>query len=254
MKVRIFPAYEDNYIYLIEDEKGSAILIDPSEARLVLEYIKQQSLTLTAILITHSHADHTGGVETIKTLTGCLVVSAQSGSIGLQDLHVQDGQILDLLFPIRVLSTPGHTLDSVCYYVLPSPGQPGSLFTGDCLFIHGCGRLMGQPSQVFWQSLQKLSALPPETLVYCGHEYTEENCRFALTLEPNNLHLRQRLEEVRRQTKQGLPTVPSSIGLEKTFNPFLRTESESIRRALAMPPEAPGWQVFAELRRRKDRF
>ena len=113
---------------------------------------------------------------------------------------------------------------------------------------------MGQPSQVFWQSLQKLSALPPETLVYCGHEYTEENCRFALTLEPNNLHLRQRLEEVRRQTKQGLPTVPSSIGLEKTFNPFLRTESESIRRALAMPPEAPGWQVFAELRRRKDRF
>jgi hydroxyacylglutathione hydrolase len=253
MNIRIFPAFEDNYIYLIEDQKGDAVLVDPAESRSVLRHLEQHHLILKTILITHSHADHTGGIETIKQQTGCRVAGPQSAGIPMQDVGVQDGQVLDFSCPIRVLSTPGHTPDSVCYYVQPPPDQPGVLFTGDSLFIHGCGRLLGCRPQVLWQSLQKLSALPPDTQVYCGHEYTEENCRFALTLEPDNPRLLQRLEEVREQIRHGQPTVPSTIGQENEFNPFLRAGSEPIRRALAMP-EAADWQVFAELRKRKDRF
>jgi hydroxyacylglutathione hydrolase len=253
MKIRIFSAFEDNYIYLLEDEKGNAILVDPAESRSVLPYLEQHPLNLKIVLITHSHADHTGGLEQIKRQTGCLIVGPHPARIPMQDVGVQDGQVLDFSYPIRVLSTPGHTPDSVCYFIKPPSNEPPVLFTGDTLFINGCGRMMGSRPQEFRQSLQKLSALPPETRLYCGHEYTEENCRFALTLEPDNARLRQQLEIVREQIRKGQPTVPSTIGQEKECNPFLRADSPSIRRALSMLNE-PAWQVFAELRTRKDRF
>lgn len=253
MEIQVFSAFEDNYIYLLTLENGASAVVDPAEGTAVLAFLQQKGLELKMILVTHSHADHTGGIELLRQQTGCRVAGPPSTRIPMQDIVVQDGQILDFACPIQVLSTPGHTPDSVCYYVPAASANPGILFSGDTLFINGCGRLLGCQAQTLHNSLRKLSALPPDTQVYCGHEYTEENCRFALTLEPDNPRFRQRLEEVREQIRHGQPTVPSTIGQENEFNPFLRAGSEPIRRALAMP-EAADWQVFAELRKRKDRF
>lgn len=253
MEIQVFSAFEDNYIYLLVLENGHSAVVDPAEGTAVLAFLEQKRFELKMILVTHSHADHTGGIELLKQRTGCRVAGPPSARIPMQDIAVHDGQILDFSYPIHVFSTPGHTPDSVCYYVPAATSNPGILFSGDTLFINGCGRLFGCQAQTLRDSLRKLTALPPETLVYCGHEYTEENYRFALTLEPDNPRLQKRLNEVREQISRGQPTVPSAIGQEKELNPFLRTDSRTIRRALAMP-DAPDWQVFAELRKRKDRF
>lgn len=253
MEITVLSALQDNYIYVAADDKGNAAVVDPAESRTVLDILQQKNLNLKMILVTHSHIDHTGGIEILKRQTGCRVAGPRSARIPKQDIEAQDGQVLDLFAPVKALSTPGHTSSSVCYYFSPSTSSPGILFTGDTLFINGCGRLLGGKAQTMWQSLQKLAALPPDTLVYCGHEYTEENCRFALTIEPEKQQIQQRLNDVREQIRQGKPTVPSTIGMEKRLNPFLRADSDSIRHALSMP-KAPAWQVLAELRKRKDRF
>lgn len=253
MEITVLSALHDNYIYAAVGEQANALVVDPAESRAVLDFIKQRNLNLNIILVTHSHLDHTGGIEALKCHTGCRVVGPKSARIPEQDIEVSDGQVLDLFGSIQVLFTPGHTNDSVCYYFPPSASSPGILFTGDTLFVNGCGRPFGDSSQTMWQSLQKLASLPPETLVYCGHDYTEENYRFALTIEPDNIAIQHRLNEIQALIQQGRPTVPSTIGREKQLNPFLRADSKLIRNALSMP-DAPAWQVFAELRKRKDRF
>ena len=190
----------------------------------------------------HHHSDHTAGIEDLKTKTGCGVIAAEKAEI----LHIDN-------VDIKIIATPGHTRDSVCYYVQPSEEHLGVLFTGDTLFIGGCGRPFECDASIMWDSLRKIAALPDDTLVYPGHDYTEENYEFALTIEPDNKLVKQCLQETIDCHKSGKPAVPSSIGKEKMTNVFLRSDDLQIKTALNMP-NAKAPEVFAELRRRKNIF
>jgi hydroxyacylglutathione hydrolase len=236
------PALGDNYIYLCCYHKNNAFVVDPGESRVVFGVLDKHGLNLTDVLITHRHIDHTGGVEDLKKRTGCRVISGEDSEITLV------GDV-----GIQAITTPGHTRDSVCYYVQPSEKNDGLLFTGDTLFVGGCGRPIGCDAQTLWHSLQKLAALPDDTLVYPGHDYTEENYEFALTIVPDNPAIKQRLSEIQQAQRQGLPTVPSTILQEQTTNVFLAAGRKEIKAALNMSG-APDAEVFAELRRRKNIF
>jgi len=169
-------ALSDNYIYIYRYGKNNAFVVDPGDARSVFNELEKYNISLTYIFITHHHYDHTGGVQELKKKTGSKLVSSEKAEI----LHI--GEV-----NIKTIPTPGHTRDSVCYYIEPSKQDHGILFTGDTLFIGGCGRPMECDSSTMWSSLKKLKALPDETVVYPGHDYTEENYEFALTIEPHNL-------------------------------------------------------------------
>ena len=244
--VIVIPALGDNFAYLFRYEKNKAIAVDPADARLVLNGIKKHNLQLTAIFCTHCHWDHTAGIEELKHSTNCQVI------IGNQDLT--DGQILEFgNSRVKIISTPGHTADSVCFYIEPSENNKGIVFTGDTLFIAGCGRPIGSDAGTMWGSLEKLAALPDDTLVYPGHNYTEENYQFALTIEPGNETVQGLLEDIRQKQSQGKPTVPSTIAQEKQTNVFLRANTPAIKAAINMP-KASDAEIFAELRRRKNIF
>jgi hydroxyacylglutathione hydrolase len=249
---KIIPSGQDNCIYLLVSDDRQCAVIDPGTAGPVLAALEKQNLKLTHILLTHHHADHTGGAESLKTKTRCQVIGPDSQRIAGLDETAQDNQVLNFGgLSIRVIATPGHTPTGVCYVLESAAGQPAVVFTGDTLFIGGCGRLFESSASQMHQSLQKLAALPDDTAVYPGHDYTLENYRFALTVEPDNTVVRKRLSEL--EEKGSLSAIPSTIGLEKQTNPFLRTQSRSIRNTLEMP-DVPDWEVFAELRKRKDYF
>jgi len=245
----------DNYVYVYPDDARNALVVDPSEASLVLDVLEQKRLTLTTVLVTHHHGDHTAGIRQVKAQTGCTVIAADERRIDGIDRTVAEGDRLAFgNREITVLATPGHTRTSVSYYVRPSTsGEPGMVWTGDTLFIGGCGRPMEEDATVLWESLTKLAALPDETLVYCGHDYTAENYEFALTIEPDNPLVRGELQAVQQAARQGRPSVPSTIAREKATNVFLRAADPAVRAALGMPQASPE-QVFAELRRRKNLF
>lgn len=249
---KIILSGQDNYIYLLASDDRQCAVIDPGTAGPVLATLEKQNLKLTHILLTHHHADHTGGVESLKTRTHCRVIGPDSQRIAGLDEAAQDNQILAVCgFSIRVLATPGHTRTGVCYVLESTADRPAAVFTGDTLFIGGCGRLFEGSAPQMYQSLQKLAALPDDTAVYPGHDYTLDNYRFAMTVEPDNVIVQKCLSEL--EEKGALSAIPSTIGLEKQTNPFLRTQSRSIRNTLEMP-DAPDWEVFAELRKRKDFF
>ena len=236
----------DNFAYLFRYEENKAIAVDPADASLVLNEIKKHNLELTAILGTHHHADHTAGVKELKHKTNCQVL------IGNQDFA--EGQILDFgNNHIKTIPTPGHTSDSVCFYIEPTETTDGIVFTGDTLFIAGCGRPIGCDVGAMWNSLQKLADLPDNTLVYPGHDYTDENYEFALTIEPENKTIQKLLTGIREKQRQGKPTVPSTIAQEKQTNVFLRANTPEIKAAINMP-NASDADVFAEMRRRKNIF
>ncbi|MHC4204705.1 MAG: hydroxyacylglutathione hydrolase, partial [Planctomycetota bacterium] len=182
------PALGDNFIYLYRYNQSDALAVDPCDSSLVLRALKEHGLNLKAILITHHHWDHVGGTNELKRKTGCEVIGADKRRIPGIDLVVTDEQVLSVSErKIRVIATPGHTSTSVCYYMEPSAGsENGILWTGDTLFVGGCGRLLEQDAQSMWDSLQKLASLPDDTLVYCGHDYTLENYEFASGIEPGN--------------------------------------------------------------------
>jgi len=236
------PALSDNYIYLYRYNQNNALVVDPGDARAVLKALEKHSLNLTHALATHRHFDHTAGMEDLKDKTGCKMFGGERVEI----IHIGNVNI-------QVISTPGHTRDSVCYYVQPSEKHIGVLFTGDTLFIGGCGRPIKCDASTMWNSLQKIAALPDDTLVYPGHDYTEENYEFALTIEPNNRAIELRLEEIKQAQSQGLPTVPSTILQEKATNVFLNVDKPEKKTALDMPSAADA-KAFAELRRRKNLF
>jgi hydroxyacylglutathione hydrolase len=236
------PALGDNYIYLYRYNQKNAFVVDPGDARAVLKALEKHSPNLTHALATHRHFDHTAGMENLKKKTGCKMFGGERAEI----LHI--GNV-----SIRVISTPGHTRDSVCYYVQPSEKHSGVLFTGDTLFIGGCGRPIECNASTMWDSLQKIALLPDDTLVYPGHDYTEENYEFALTIEPNSKVLKKCLQGIKEWQKLGKPTVPSRIGQEKATNVFLRADAAEIKSALNMP-NATASEVFTELRRRKNIF
>lgn len=249
MKLTLIPALSDNYIYLLS-QKDWAIVIDPAEADSVLSALEEQKLHLRAILNTHHHSDHIGGNHEIKKQTECSIIAPETKRIPEVDEVAHEGK--DISFNhlhIQVISVPGHTTTHVAFY-LP---EEGWLFSGDSLFAGGCGRLFeGTPEQMH-HSLEKLAKLPGETKVYCGHEYTEKNLLFALSLEPENRDIKTRLEKVQELRKSNLPSLPSTIEEEKRTNPFLRSGTPELKRALGME-EASDLEVFTKVRSLKDDY
>lgn len=245
------PALGDNLIYLYRYDRSDCLAVDPGDCSSVLRILREQDLNLRMILVTHHHWDHTGGVAELKQKTGCKVIGGDKQRIRGIDQLVEDGQVLSVRdAKVQAIATPGHTSTSVCYYVPPSTDNAsGILWTGDTLFVGGCGRLFEGSPESMWESLQKLASLPNDTLVYCGHDYTLENYEFAVSIEPDNETIRQRLNDI-RQTGQ---TVPSTIMQERTTNAFLRAGTPELKVALGMP-RARDFEAFAELRRRKDSF
>ncbi len=227
--------YYDNYIYIVHDT-NAALAVDPGSAQPVLSYLREHDLLLSAILITHHHGDHTGGVSQLQRETGCTVLGPEIRGAGNVDTPVNDGDEKDIAgILVRVIAVPGHTKDHVVYYI-PALNM---VFTGDTMFVAGCGRLFGGSAEEMYDSLQKIAALGDDVNVYCGHDYTEENLRFALTVEPGNEYVKEKLVKVRDILSQGGYTVPSTIAEEKKTNVFLG---------------ASDLNVFAELRRKKDSF
>lgn len=245
MQVEILPA-GDNFIYLIHDS-GLAAVIDPTESKSPIATARTLGLELELVLLTHHHADHTGGCPALKR-AGCTIVGPADQRFSHLDRQVSDGDHIALgSGAFEVISVPGHTNSHVAYY---SP-RDSLLFSGDTLFACGCGRLFEGTPEEMWNSLQKLRKLPDKTQVYSGHDYTLENLEFAADLDPDNTTIRAWLAEVRDRIQAGLPTVPSLLGREKAANPFLRADSEGVAEAVGLAG-SPSFKVFAEIRRRKD--
>ncbi|OHB64562.1 MAG: hydroxyacylglutathione hydrolase [Planctomycetes bacterium RBG_13_60_9] len=244
----------DNFMYLHPCGDGSAFAIDPGDAAAVSRALDEHGLTLAAILVTHHHWDHVGGVADLQSKTKCEVIGVDRALIPASDRTVTDGDVLTVGdVTIDVIATPGHTRTSVCYHIPASDSRHGVAYTGDTLFVGGCGRLLECDAATMWRSLQKLAALPDETLVYCGHDYTLENYEFAASIDPANRRFRERLAEVHKTVEYGRLTVPSTIAQEKAANIFLQADHPQIQTALGMAGAQPE-EVFAELRRRKDLF
>lgn len=253
LEIHQFPCLDDNYGYLVHDPGAKVTAsIDSPDAAAILKALGERGWKLDYVLNTHHHADHAGGNLELKARTGCRIVGAGADAERLPgiDQRVADGDSFLLgEHRAQVLSTPGHTRAHICWWF---PDDQVA-FVGDTLFSMGCGRLFEGTAEQMWTSLSRLMALPDATRVYCAHEYTASNGRFALTVEPGNGDLQARMEEVTRLRAAGQPTVPTTVGLEKRTNPFLRPASAGIRATLAMAG-APDVEVFAETRRRKDRF
>ncbi|HWT72322.1 MAG TPA: hydroxyacylglutathione hydrolase [Oxalicibacterium sp.] len=226
LNVLTVPAFNDNYLWLIHDGEH-AVVVDPGDAAPILAALKANHLSLTAILTTHHHADHVGGVETLLQTFDVPVYGPARDRIPAVTQKLQEGDVVTLEKPglrFRVIDVPGHTLGHIAYY----EQEHSWLFCGDTLFAGGCGRLFeGTPAQML-SSLDKLAALPDDTRVYCAHEYTLSNLRFAQAAEPGNPAITERLRTEQAKRDRHVPTVPSSIGLEKTTNPFLRAREASV--------------------------
>jgi hydroxyacylglutathione hydrolase len=243
----------DNYVWLLhEPGTGATGVVDPATASPVLARLRAHGWSLDWILTTHHHADHTGGNLELKRATGCRIAGPKKDAARVPglDLGLVEGDTFSLGDArARIIETPGHTSGHISFWFEDAK----ALFCADTLFSLGCGRLFeGTPAQM-WGSLQKLAALPDDAVVYCGHEYTLANARFALTVDPANPALRARAEEVEQLRAEGQPTVPSTLGAERAANPFLRPDDPAIRQTLGMEG-ASDVDVFAEIRRRKDRF
>ena len=253
LNVVAIPAFEDNYIWLILDENRQfAAIVDPGDADPVLDYLSANGVTPIAILITHHHGDHTGGIRELIAAHPMPVYGPARERIPAMTHPLSEGDEVNLAsmgLRLRVIDAPGHTRGHILYY------GHGFLFCGDTLFAGGCGRIFeGTPEQMY-DSLSKIAALPDDTLVYCAHEYTADNLKFARVAEPGNGVLMQRIEDTRALRANGQATVPSRLGLEKQTNPFLRSEvTEIIRGAESFAGKtlASPAQVFATVRHWKD--
>lgn len=248
------PAFDDNYIWLIHNGK-QAIVVDPGDAAPVLDTLRTLRLELETILITHHHQDHIGGVnELIKQYPDVNVFAPRLEHYDFKHRHVGEPNVIhcsDWLPQADVIDLPGHTLGHIGYYVEHNGHK--WLFCGDTLFGAGCGRLFeGTPLQMM-TSLQKLAALPVDTQVYCTHEYTLHNINFALTLEPDNSALVQRLQDTLALRKRLQPSLPSTIGLELATNPFLRCSSKKIQASAQLKNSTP-LQVFSKIREMRNTY
>lgn len=249
MQIEIVPCLSDNYAYLVKAGAYCAV-VDPSEAAPVNAALDRLGWEPTHILNTHHHNDHTGGNLELKKEYGATVVGPGKDAARIPglDIGVDEASGWDFAGEkVRVLEVPGHTRGAIAFVI------DGNAFTGDTLFSLGCGRLFEGDALMMWTSLSKLMTLPDATRIYCGHEYTENNGRFALTLEPGNTALGARMTEVRNARAEGWPTIPSMMGQEKKTNPFLRPDSWEIRKTLGMTNNTDV-EVFGEIRRRKDNF
>lgn len=252
------PQLSDNYAYLVvDDASGECGVVDCAEAGKVMAEVERRKLKLTTVLPTHYHFDHVGGNEDlVRAIAGLRVYGARGerGRIPAQTHSVDDDDTVEVRsLRGRVIGIPAHTNGHVAYYF----PQLNAVFTGDTLFIAGCGRVFEGKAQTMVDSLAKLAALPEGTQVYCGHEYTEKNLRFALTLEPGNGALKSKHEWAQKMRAEGKYTIPSTIGEEKLINPFLRTDSAELRASLKKIDPSIGDDavaIFAKARELKDRF
>ncbi len=253
LAIDLVPAFSDNYIYLVrEPDSGMVAVVDPGDAAAVIAALDARGWGLDLILATHHHADHVGGSAELKQRYGAAMIgpAGESDRIPGLDRRVSQGDIVALGDQTaQVIETPGHTSGHIAYWFDASD----ALFCGDTLFALGCGRLFeGTPAQM-WASLLRLRALPDRALVYCGHEYTQSNARFAVTVEPDNPELLARSDRIDAARSRNQPTIPALLGEEKRTNPFLRADVAAVQQAIGTPENDPV-AAFAALRSRKDGF
>jgi len=252
-KTHQFLCLHDNYGVLLHDPgSGATASIDAPEAAPVEAALKATGWRLTDILVTHHHNDHTAGIPELKARHRCRVVAPRNEAerVPLVDLTVAEGETVNVgPLSARVFETPGHTAGHISYWF----DTEHLAFVGDTLFSIGCGRILEGNAEMMWQSLLKLRNLPDETQVYCGHEYTAANVRFARTIEPDNAALTARADEVAALRAAGRPTLPTTMAVEKAANPFLRADDASLAARMGLSGSAPA-QVFAKIRAAKDSF
>jgi hydroxyacylglutathione hydrolase len=251
LDIHQFFCRSDNYGVLIHDPaSGDTAAIDAPDAAPIERALAEKSWRLTHVLMTHHHADHAAGVADLKAKWNCAVVGngLDAGRLPALDATVEPGGTYDFAgHRAHIIDTPGHTVGHIAWHF----GDDGVLFAGDTLFAMGCGRVFEGTFEQMWSSLARLRALPPETTVYCGHEYTQANARFALTVDPDNPALVERAKKVEELRSRGAPTLPTTIAQERETNPFLRVDDPAIRRRLNLETASDA-EVFAEIRRRKD--
>jgi hydroxyacylglutathione hydrolase len=257
-EIELLPAFADNYIFLVSDrDLGLAMVVDPGDADVVLRALKERDLHLSLILNTHHHSDHTGGNDKLQREYGAPVIGPakeKSRIVGISRAVTQGDIVTFSTLRSEVFSTNGHTAGHISYYF----PQLKALFCGDTLFSLGCGKLFEGTAAEMWTSLKLLRALPDDTKVYCAHEYSESNARFALAIDKNNESLKARAAQIMALRKAGQPTIPALLGDEKSSNPFLRADQDALRKALAKnglaAEDADPAAVFGMMRSAKDRF
>ncbi|MDI7862594.1 hydroxyacylglutathione hydrolase [Rhizobiaceae bacterium n13] len=253
LQIEVFLCRSDNFGVLLHDpQTGQTASIDAPAAEPIIKAAKRRGWSISHILTTHHHTDHVDANLALKEEFGCEIIGPVDEAVAIPGLDraVGDGDVFEFAgHPVSVIGTPGHTAGHVCYHF----PDDKLLFAADTLFALGCGRLFERPAADMWHSLQKLAALPDETAVYFGHEYTLSNARFALTIDPDNDRLKARAKEIEALRAENGFTIPTTMGLEKKTNPFLRAADPAIRRHLGMETRGTE-EVFAEIRKRKDNF
>ena len=251
LEIELVPCLRDNYAYLVHDrDAGLTAVVDPSEPEPVRKALLGRGWRLTHVLNTHHHFDHTGGNLPLKEASGATIVGPGKDRDRIPGIDIGVDETTGWSFgtrQVRVLEIPAHTRAHIAFVL------DDAAFTGDTLFAMGCGRLFEGTPAMMWTSLSKLMTLPDATRIFCGHEYTLNNGRFAVTLEPGNTALAARMREVEAARARQAPTIPSTLSLEKKTNPFLRPDSAEIRRSLGLV-NGGDVEVFAEMRKRKDSF
>jgi hydroxyacylglutathione hydrolase len=248
-QIEIIPCLSDNYAYLVKSGDQCAV-VDPSEAAPIRAALARTGWKLTHILNTHHHLDHCGGNLDLKQETGAKVVGPAKDAARIPGIDIGVDEKTGWEFDgrkVQVLEVPAHTRGAITFVI------DGNAFTGDTLFLMGCGRLFEGDPATMWNSLSKLMTLPDDTQIYCGHEYTASNGKFALTLEPGNAALQARMKAVEAMRAAGKPTVPATLAEEKKTNPFLRPDNAEIRKSLGME-KADTVSAFGEIRERKNNF
>ena len=253
ISIKILKAFSDNYIYLIRNEsKNITSVIDPGESEPVLKYLKQKDWHLNEIINTHHHNDHIGGNSKLQeTFKSKLIApSYDKNRIKNVDILISDNDEVEIAgVKTKVIHTPGHTLGHVCLYL----EDEKCLFAGDTLFYLGCGRVFEGSMEQMWSSLLKLRNLPDETLVYCGHEYTSSNAKFATFIDPNNKLLKIANKKIKETRDKNLPTVPFELGKEKYINPFLRADNNDFTSSIGLVSSIAS-ECFSYIRKQKDSF
>lgn len=258
IQIEALPAFTDNYLWLLQDPQSRhCAVVDPGDVKPVLQWLAANpDWQLTDILVTHHHPDHIGGVAALKAATGARVVGPALENIPQRDVALEDNQHIKILgLDWQVMHVPGHTLGHIAYF--HDDAQQPLLLSGDTLFAAGCGRLFEGTAEQMHHSLSRLAALPEQTLVYCTHEYTLSNLRFACAVEPQNQIISQRFAEVTRLRENGQISLPTSIALEKQTNPFLRCDNPAVRQIAAARSTADSLSavdVFSLIRSWKDQF
>ncbi|WP_417583652.1 hydroxyacylglutathione hydrolase [Pelagibacterium sp.] len=253
LEIAIFPALSDNFGYLVRDSaSGRVAAIDAPDEAPILAELEKRGWTLTDIFITHHHPDHTDAIAPLKRRFDCNVVGPkdEASKIAGLDALVSGGDSVTLGETVfEVIDVPGHTLGHIAFFA----PQDKVLFSADALFSMGVGRMFEGDAQSMWAGLERLKALPADTTVYCGHEYTLANAKFALSVDPENEALKARAQQAQSQIDSGEPTIPFNLGEDFAINPFLRADTPELAKSMGLE-DAPAWQVFGAIRKAKDNF